>query len=209
MENLVTSGDVNYDAENAFFIEEPSHVDLERRRGLGLLPFVVAGFGLACTLGLAAAVAVGVRWRMDEIRQRQHGFEVEPIASPADLAPPPAAEPPEEPAEPSEVVPAAELVPEPVAPPVAPTVRPTAPEPASDLARVEVFSVESEGASRLRVRCGEVSVTGTDSVRITDFPAGFCTIEVHQFDDIFRMGLGVEEAKSLRCGVEDGALRCS
>jgi hypothetical protein len=234
MEDLVTSGSVNRDAEDAFFIDEPSQAaDPAPRRTLGLLPLAVSGFGLACTLGLVAVVAAGVMGRMDELHQLQRGFAGVAIASPPPIAAPPAAalaaapaaepsvEPSVEPTEPSDVVPAEALAPEPVAPPAAPAVRPAAPDPAPDpapaeapspapdLARVEMLSVEAEGASRLRVKCGGVSVTGTESVEIADFPAGFCTIEVHQFDDTFRMGLGVEESKSLRCGVEDGAFRCS
>lgn len=211
------------DNEAGFFMGEDTTADLEiPRRRRGLLPMLAVGLGAVSTLALGVVVLAGVAGLGDEVgawlRTNQLALFPEavleapsldaiiPAIPPEQVAFPVLEDPPlDEAAAPAPVQAEAPAVEAPAVE-AAPAVL-EAPPP--DVARVDELVVGAEGASELKVTCGGVSASGASPVRVADFPAGMCTIAVHQFGDTFRMATNVESPQQLQCTVTDGALRCT
>lgn len=132
----------------------------------------------------------------------------EPTPEPAVAVAEPTPEPPVVAAEPTSEPPVVEAgpTPRPVATPPRAAAQPVV---SPDVPRIDELVVSADAASRLTVKCGDVSATGTSSVKLASVPAGLCTFEIVWFDDTYRMGMDVQQAQSLSCAREDGVLRCS
>jgi serine/threonine protein kinase len=177
--------------------------------GLGAIAFgtvgVVLVFGLGSTNSVAEVTPPPV---------------VPPPAPPpvvvAPVDPPPVAPPPVEPpvvapVEPPPVIPP----PPPVAPthstkpkitepppPVVPAVDPNAP-------RVNRALVVMSDASSLTVDCGGVSANGTASARITNFPAGKCSISATFVGRTLKGTVAIDHPTTITCTANGDSLSCS
>ncbi len=106
----------------------------------------------------------------------------------------------------------------PVAAPPAPAVRPRpadpapAPAPSTEVAidavRLSRAQFNLRDASNLDVRCGDRHASGTASVRLTDFPAGSCSIEADWLGTHYRSEIEVDRPRAVNCSVAGGALTC-
>jgi hypothetical protein len=64
-------------------------------------------------------------------------------------------------------------------------------------------------ASAIEVRCGDRTQGGTTSARITDFPAGTCTVRVNYLGDSLSADVFVERAATVTCAAAGGQLSCT
>jgi outer membrane biosynthesis protein TonB len=120
--------------------------------------------------------------------------EPRPVAAPAPVrAPAPAPPPAEEPAP---------------APQPAPAASP-APAPAPSGPPVSRAQVALRDASSIAVACGTVSATGTASVRIRNFPAGTCTVDVIYLGQSYSTTIRLDSPKGVQCAVSEGAMSCT
>lgn len=78
-----------------------------------------------------------------------------------------------------------------------------------DEERIKKAQFTLKEASFLQVSCGDVSISGTSSLRITDFPAGTCEIEAIWLGRSYRARIQLDRPQNVRCRVDAGALQCS
>jgi serine/threonine protein kinase len=170
---------------------------------------VVGGFGLAFVISQSGS-------------DPEVTTEVEPEPPPAE--PPKPVEPaPAEPdvavvAEPAPAVaaeaaateaPAATVKPK-AKPKAAATVAPVEPAPvAADAPRVSRALIVAPDASAVEVRCGDRSATGTASARITDFPAGSCTVKITRLGRELTTTVAVDRPREVACSATGDVLSCS
>jgi len=192
----------------------PSEAPRKRRWPL-LLAVGVATLGLTVGVGLVvlggAAAALGQLGSDLDDTFRDVEKQVAEVEAPVP-APAPAPDPaPAAPAPPAPI-PAPAAAPEPPSPAPAPAPTP-APAPAptevpADAPRVGKAQVAMADASSLKVACGDVSRTGTASVRITDFPAGTCLVEAVYLGQSYRHEVLIDRARGYTCTVAEGSLSC-
>lgn len=138
----------------------------------------------------------------------------EPSTAPVDPAPPSAeidvvSSEPEPPAKPSPApapAPRPKPAPTPTAAPV-PQAEPDA-TPSPDGPRVSRAMIVVEDVSSFQVRCGDRSATGTASARLTNLPAGTCTVEAQRGAESWTAQVGITTPREVRCAVANGALTC-
>jgi serine/threonine-protein kinase len=85
--------------------------------------------------------------------------------------------------------------------PETPTVDPDAP-------RVSAAAFAVQDASSVTVQCGDVSQSGTASVRIRDFPAGKCRVNAIYGGKGVSTTVEVDRRREVRCTVQSGSLKC-
>ncbi len=74
--------------------------------------------------------------------------------------------------------------------------------------RIDKALVVLKDASSLEVICGDVRRTGTASVRITDFPAGTCTVAAVYDGRSYQTQVTVSRQSTVNCSM-NGGLKCS
>jgi serine/threonine protein kinase len=105
--------------------------------------------------------------------------------------------------------PAATIRPKPK-PKAAATVAPVDPPPvAADAPRVSRALIVAPDASAVEVRCGDRSATGTASARITDFPAGSCTVKITRLGRELTTTVAVDRPREVACSATGDVLSCS
>jgi hypothetical protein len=193
--------------------------DAERRSGRGgWLPGVLALAATAAGLLLVAAGAIGVALLVTRSEPPLVAPALDVTGSIVVEEPPPALAPPVETPAPA-LAPPADPAP---APP--PAGRPPArlfpakprgaeppPEPPGALEPREVsraLFVMSD-ASSLDVRCGTVSGQGTNSVRLSAFPAGTCVVRADYLGTSLETAVPVDAPRTVQCVVRRGALTCT
>ncbi len=201
----IVSSHMGASADSTVLPMVPSSNAPRKRRWPLLLAVGVATLGLTVGVGLVviggAAAALGQLG--GELDDSFRGVEkkVAEVEAPAP-APAPVAEP-----APVEVP---ELPPGPppgLSPALAPRPAPS-PIPNPDAPRVGKAQVAMADASSLKVACGDVSRTGTASVRITDFPAGTCLVEAVYLGQSYRHEVLIDRARGYTCTVAKGSLTC-
>jgi outer membrane biosynthesis protein TonB len=131
-----------------------------------------------------------------------------PVPDPAPApvpAPVPVEEPDPEPQPAPEPAPTAAPAPRPAPAPAAPA---PAPEPAPDAPRIDRAQVSLSNASSIQVVCGDASASGTSSARITDFPAGTCTVRAVYLGESLQTEVVIDRVRGVNCAVSGGALSC-
>ena len=73
---------------------------------------------------------------------------------------------------------------------------------------VKKAHVSAAGATRLEVRCGQDTVTGTASVRLADMPAGRCTATAELSGRSLQGGFELMRPITVQCSAADDRLRC-
>ena len=82
------------------------------------------------------------------------------------------------------------------------------PEIDPDAPRVSAAMFVMPEASSLRVRCGDVDKVGTASVRLSNLPAGSCSVTAAYLGKELTTQVEVTSRREVRCAIEDGSLRC-
>lgn len=82
------------------------------------------------------------------------------------------------------------------------------PEPIAAGPRVSRAMVLVEDVDGFDVVCGDRQVSGTASARITDFPAGVCTVTARLGAQTFRGRASLDAPGTLRCTLDEDGLSC-
>ena len=90
--------------------------------------------------------------------------------------------------------------------PAAPSPAPVAVDP--DAPRVDRAQVALRDASSLSITCGDRSASGTASVRITDFPAGPCTVRAVYLGTTYTTSVTLERVRGSTCTIANETLTC-
>ncbi|MFK7931840.1 MAG: protein kinase [Myxococcota bacterium] len=202
--------------------EDPPEEEAPNRRPLlfGLLGVAIAVALAVAVLGLVT-VAIVASLQFSDM-----------AATPATVAPPADPQvitvepPPAEPETPSVAPPETVEPVEPVKPAVdttrtKPTERPPSTTPAATDAKVppvepppsngpkvDAATFAVQDASSITVTCGDVTRSGTSSVRLRGFPAGSCTVSATYAGQRVSGSIDVQRRRAVRCEASGGALKC-
>jgi serine/threonine protein kinase len=180
--------------------------------GLGAIAFGTVGVVLVFGLGASNSVA--------EVTPAPIVPPPTPppvVVAPVDppVAPPPVEPPPTAPVEPPPVAPVAPPATPVVATPRPPKPKPTEPPPPvvpavdPNAPLVNRALVVMSDASSLNVKCGGVSANGTASARITNFPAGKCSISATFVGRTLTGTVAIDHPTTITCTANGDSLSCS
>jgi len=207
----------------------PSHsLPPPRRRSPVLIAFaaLLLAAGVTVAIGVAAlgGVAAALAWVGVEPEPQQQTAEAPdpaaqpapaPVApapvDPAPVAPAPVTEPEPQPAAGAPEPAPTQPPPAPAAPPHPPAPRPPGAPPAAvdpDAPRLDRAQVALANASSLELTCGDRSARGTASVRITDFPAGACTVRAVYLGTTYTTTVTFDRVRGSTCTITDDTLTC-
>ena len=214
-------------ASATFVDSSPENTSVTSKKGLmigGLAAGVVVVLGvlLFAVIGGLAFAAISWSTPTDAVDIDPDGVEQPVVDAPvvdepvvdepvADMAP--ADEPVEEPV--VEVPVAADpVVDEPVVskpvtrPVVSKPVEPDPPKVDPNAPTVSAAAFAVQDASSVTVTCGDVSQSGTASVRVRNFPAGSCRVDAIYGGKSMSTRVEVTRRQEVRCTVSSGSLKC-